>query len=661
MSLHSPRRRAGRLGAASAAGLTLVLGLPGAATAAPGDLDPGFSGDGKVVTDVANVEESQDVVVQPDGKILTLGNGFDFDGPNDFQLVRYNADGSLDTSFGGGDGIVVTDFGAATNDEARALTLQAGKIVAVGRSDTPDGSRAQLAVARYLADGSLDTAFDGDGKVVTALGGSVSTVGNAVTSGTDGRILVGGTYGGDAMVAAFTATGALDLFGEDNSGKAVFPFAGGGSSIQDLTVYSGGLLVAAGSSPAGFGLVRLYQETGVADETFGDGGKVATAFGTSAESVALHPGGKIVAAGSSGDGVGSQFAVARYDENGALDPAFDGDGKVTTSFGGTGAAGRDMAVQTDGRIVVAGAANSDFALARYNTDGSLDTGFSGDGRVTTDFEGNFDDGRAVALQPDGKIVMAGNGSDNHAVARYQISGTPPPPSVDLSVTKTGPAVVSIGDQATYTIRVTNNSTTTATAVSISDTLTGGSGTLLSATPSRGGPCTVNPTTMNCRLGDLAAGASATVTVVAEPRATGTLTDWVATAAVEADPVPANNNANAATTVNNARGCTIIGTSATETLNGTFGNDVICALSGNDTVNGGGGNDTVHGGGGNDLVNGGNGADRLFGQSGNDRLNGDAGNDTLDTRDGVAGNDAAYGGLGFDSCSTDSGDYRSSCP
>ncbi|WP_329114299.1 calcium-binding protein [Streptomyces sp. NBC_01353] len=663
MPLNSPSRRAGRIAAVGAAALALLVSLPGAATAAPGDLDPTFSGDGKVITDTAAIEDSRDVVIQPDGKIVTLGIGFDFDGPNDFILVRYNPDGTLDTTFGGGDGIVSTDFGGFTNDEAHALTLAGpGKIVAVGRSDTADGSRAQLAAARYNADGSLDTTFDGDGKVVTSFGGTVSTMGNAVLMGTDDNILIGGSYGGDAMVTRLTASGGLDVFGEDNSGKAVFPFAGGNSAIHSMAVYGGGTIIAGGSSPAGFGLVRLYMEFGGRDATFGDNGQVSTPFGTSVEGVELAAGGKIVAAGSHGNGVGSQFGVARYDGNGDLDPTFGGDGTVTTGFGGNGATGHDMALQDDDKIVVAGVANGDFALARFTTTGSLDTDFGGDGRVTTDFEGNWDEGRAVALQSDGRIVVAGNGSDNHAVARYSVTGTPLPPTVDLAVTKTGPTTISIGDQATYTVRVTNTSATaTATGVSVSDTLTGASGTLLSATPSQGGPCTVNATTMSCGLGALAPGASATVTVVAEPRATGTLTDRVTTAAVEADPVPANNTATATTTVNNARGCTIIGRSTGETLNGTFGNDVICALSGNDTVNGGGGNDTVHAGPGNDVVNGGNGGDRLIGQSGNDRLNGDSGNDNLDTRDGVTGNDQAFGGLGFDTCTTDAGDTRNSCP
>ncbi|WP_418959495.1 calcium-binding protein [Streptomyces tritici] len=660
------RRGAGgghRAAAALATGglaLSLVLALPGTAAAAPGDLDPSFSGDGKVVTDVANQEYSQDVVIQPDGKIVTLGNGADFEGPHDFVLVRYNTDGSLDTTFGGGDGILFTDFGG--HEEGRALTLASGgRIVAVGHSDSLETGARQLAVARYNADGSLDTTFSGDGMVLSTLGGTTPTSAGAVVMGTDDKIIVGGNQGGSGVVANFTAAGDLEAgWGLDSTGKTVFP---GISSVNDLKIYGGETIVGAATGPTGFAAVRFYEPSGGPDGTFGNDGVVTTAFGTGAESVGLQ-GFDIVLAGSHGSGIGSQFALARYDGNGTLDPSFDGDGLVTTSFGGNGAAGRDLAVQEDGKLVVVGAANADFALARYEVNGALDTTFGGDGRVTTDFETFWDEGQAVALQADGKIVASGNGSDNHAVARYLVSGDPtPPPTVDLSVNKTGSTTVSLGDQAVYTITVTNTSTTTtATGVSVSDSITGGSGTMISATPSQGGACTLTATTATCPLGTIAPGASASFTLRVEPRATGTLWDGAAIGAVDQDdPNTANDSRVFATTVNNARGCTIVGTSSFETINGTAGNDVICALSGSDTVNAGGGSDTVYAGPGNDLVNGGSGNDRLIGQSGNDRLNGDAGNDTLDTRDGVASNDAAYGGFGFDTCTTDPGDIRNSCP
>ena len=657
MPLHSRRRQAGRFGALVAMALALVLSLPGVATAAPGDLDPTFSDDGTVVTDPGYAENNGDVVVQPDGKIVTLGSANTFpEEPMDFLVMRYNADGSPDTEFGEGDGIVLTDLGGFYEDTGTALALQDdGKIVAVGSSFRSFG-RYMFAVVRYNADGTLDTGFGTGGMVFTAFNDpSGNASAEAVVVQDDDRIVVGGSSDGGFTLARYNADGALDTT-FDGDGTVTTAFEGTGVGVTGLALQTDGRIVAAGNGSGG--QVVRYNVDGSLDTGFSGDGRASVSTGATA--VALQPDGRIVVGGNV---VGSTFAVARLTATGAPDPTFDGDGSLTTSFGPQTGGLTDVALQSDGRIVAVGYFNGDFALARYNTGGSLDPDFGGDGRVTTDLSFTA---QAVALQSDGRIVVSGSSIFENVVARYLGGGgiepPPPPPTVDVSVTKTGPATVSLGDQATYTIRVTNNSTTnTATAVSISDTLTGGSGTILSATPSQGGPCTVNPTTMTCRFGDIAPGASATVTVVAEPRATGTLTDWVATAAVEDDPVPANNNANAATTVNNARGCTIVGTSATQTINGTFFNDVICALSGNDTVYGNGGNDTVYGGPGNDYISGGNGNDRLIGQTGNDRHLGDAGNDNLDSRDGVNGNDTVEGGAGFDTCSSDPGDSRTSCP
>ncbi|MEU8529042.1 calcium-binding protein, partial [Streptomyces sp. NPDC048629] len=470
-------RRGGRASVALVAGLSLslILGLPGSAAAAPGDLDSTFSGDGKITINVANAEFNSDVLVQADGKIVTLGSGSNFEEPNDFILVRHNADGTLDTTFGDGDGVLFTDFDSGSQDDALALVQDGdGKLVVVGSTAAVTGTDLpQVAMARYNTNGSLDTTFGGDGKVVTDFGQTERSVANTVIMGTDGRIIIGGSLGGNAMVAAFTPTGNPEApWGDDNSGKTVFTYAGGNSAIYDLTPSGGDAYLAAGRSPAGFGLMRFFQEFGGTDTTFGDNGKVATPFGNEIRSVEQVVGG-FVAAGSSGDGTGSRFAVARYDGDGNLDTAFGGgDGTVTTAFGANSAIAHDMATQADGKIVVVGGAALDFALARYNTDGSLDTTFSGDGLVTTDFSTFFDEAYAVALQSDGKIVVSGQDGDDQAVARYRIDNTPPPATVDLAVTKTGPATVSLGDSATYTIRVTNNSTTTtATAVSISDTLT----------------------------------------------------------------------------------------------------------------------------------------------------------------------------------------------
>lgn len=661
------RRTLERTGVAAATGLALVLTLPGAALAAPGDLDPTFDGDGKVVTDFGGYDESRDMALQADGKIVTVGLAEPpAGGAADFALARYNVNGSLDTSFDG-DGLVLTDVSDGNEDVANGVAVQPdGKIVVVGRSTDPVTGGYGFAVARYNPNGSLDTGFGGDGTVLTDFGTGGAQEAFAVAVRADGKIVAVGMGGAEVAVARYNADGSPDTgFGGD--GEVTTAFAGGSATAFDVALLPADKIVVAGragynypANASDFAVAR-YNADGSLDTGFDGDGRVTTAFAEAdvAGGVKVQSDGKVVVAGSSA----FDFALARYNTNGSLDSGFDGDGKVTTDFGtGTLDGSSDVEVQSDGKIVAAGISQTEFAVARYHTDGSLDSGFGTGGKVATDvYFGFFDTASAVALQSDGKIVLAGNTGDDRGLVRYQVAATPPPPpGVNLSVTKTGPATVSIGDQATYTVTVTNTSTTTtATGVTLADTLTG-PGSLLSATSGQG-TCTTTSTSATCALGSLAPGARATVTVVAEPRATGTLSDRATASAAQTDPVPADNTATATSTVNNARGCTIIGTSGADTLTGGYFNDVICALGGNDVVRAGYGNDTVHAGPGNDNVDGGFGVDTLNGGTGNDALTGYYGNDLLNTVDGVSGNDTANGGLGTDTCTTDPGDTRLSCP
>ncbi|MFC9815701.1 calcium-binding protein [Streptomyces virginiae] len=663
------RRRADRIGAAVVLGLALAVALPGTALAAPGDLDPTFGGgDGLVTTDLGSAEAAADTVVQPDGKTVAVGGDVsDFVG--NFAAVRYNADGSLDTTFGTG-GKVSTDI-AGGSDTANGVALQAdGKIVVVGVSENLEGGVAWFTVVRYNPDGSLDTTFDGDGKAVTDFGGGGADQGSDIAVQADGKIVAAGGVGGVFALARYNAVdGSLDTT-FDGDGKLFTDFGGlqEGSTAYGLALQPDGRIIAAGDTTEGlvrdFALAR-YNSDGSPDTSFSGDGRVTTDFGAmdTAQDVVVQSDGRIVAVGGSSPGV---FSLARYNANGTPDTTFDGDGRVTTNLGGPqgGSSAYDVVQQSDGKLVVAGGGNGDFALARYLANGSPDTGFGGgDGAVATNL-GGADLAHSMALLPDGRILAAGGGGagEDFALARYEGGGTTtPPPAADLAVTVSGAATVSIGDQAAYTVTVRNTSTTTpATAVTLADTLSGAGGTLLSATPSQG-TCTRTATSASCALGTLAAGASATVTVVGEPRGTGTLSDTATADAAETDPVPGNDGATANTTVNNARGCTIIGTSGADTLTGGYFTDVICGLSGNDTIRPGYGNDTVHGGAGNDNIDGGYGDDTLNGGTGNDTLLGYYGNDRLNTVDAVAGNDTANGGLGSDTCTTDPGDARISCP
>ncbi|WP_326719998.1 calcium-binding protein [Streptomyces sp. NBC_00243] len=654
-----------RAATAFAAALVFVVAVPHGAFAAPGDLDTTFGTGGKVTVDGA-FSDGQDLAVQADGRIVTVGARQDPDTfYADFSVMRHNVDGSVDTTFGGGDGEVLTDFEQG-EDRAQGVTLQPdGKIVVVGRTQRTADEFAGccwLTVARYNADGSLDTTFGGTGWVVPELAGGAEE-GWAVAVQPDGKILAAGSAGGTFTAVRFNANGTLDpTF--DGDGKVLTSFQDvGGAQGFDMALQPNGKFVIVGYSGEtsfDFALAR-YNSDGSLDTSFSGDGRVTTDLGgyNWGRTVAVQSTGKIVASGSSG----GNFTLVRYNVDGTLDSGFGTGGVVTTAFGSNSGV-EALLLQPDDRIVAAGtAAGGDFALARYQVDGALDTGFGTGGKTTTDF-GIGDVAHNLALQSDGKILAFGSNSDgDRALARYLGgAGSPPPPTgVDLSVTKTGTGTVSIGDRATYTVTVTNNSTSTsATGVSLTDTLTGPAATLISATPGQG-TCTTSATGATCALGTLPAGAQRTVTIVVEPRATGTLTDRATVTATPTDPATANNTATATTTVNNSRGCTITGTSGNDTLNGGYGNDVICGLGGNDTINASYGNDTAYGNFGDDRVDGGFSDDTLNGGPGNDNLIGNYGNDRLNTVDSVSGNDTANGGFSTDTCTTDTGDIRISCP
>ncbi|WP_308380028.1 calcium-binding protein [Streptomyces sp. ISL-43] len=671
--------RAGR-SLAVAAGLALALSLPGTtlAAAADGNLSFGTGNNAAIFSHIN--DEAFAVAVQPDGKTIAAGHS-----GGDFALTRYNPDGSLDSTFGPG-GRVTTDFGSQFESANGVAVQPDGKIVAVGRTGSGGGD---FALARYNTNGDLDSIFDTDGRVTTDFSGQFESA-NGVAVQPDGKIVAVGrtsSGGGDFALARYNTNGSLDTT-FDTDGRVTTDFNSGyGDEAHAVAVQADGKIIAAGTGwlSVDFVLMR-YNPDGSLDTSFGpDGnGKLFTDFGSfqfssfdTAFGVAVQTDGKIVAAGhanSSNSNTGSRFALARYNTNGSLDPTFDTDGKVTTDFTNGIDLARGVALQADGRIVAAGSALfQGFALARYNTDGSLDTGFDTDGKVTTLFMTNNDGAWGVAVQADAKIVAVGRAGDtgNFALARYNTDGsldasfdsdgkvTTDFGHPDLSVAKTGPDTVSLGDTVSYTLTVTNNSTMAATQITVQDILDG-PGEVVSAEPSEGTCPDTSATTATCVLDTLAPGAEATVTVVVEPTATGTLTN-TATVSSADDPILANNTATVTTTVDNAHGCTIVGTSRVDRLSGTGGRDVICALGGDDTVRAHGGDDTVYAGPGNDSVNGGAGNDTLIGGSGSDTLTGGPGSDSLDTVDAVSGNDTANGGPGTDTCTTDPGDTVTRCP
>ena len=178
-----------------AAAVIAAGGMPALASAAPGDLDVSFSGDGKQTTDFGGADVASAVAVQADGKLVVAGTS---DG--NFALARYGVDGALDPSFSG-DGLVTTDLGGT--DDGQGVAIQAdGKIVVVGSSD------GNFALARYTAGGGLDPSFSGDGLQTTDFGAADGATAVAIQG--DGRIVVGGSSGGDFALARYDAAGELD-------------------------------------------------------------------------------------------------------------------------------------------------------------------------------------------------------------------------------------------------------------------------------------------------------------------------------------------------------------------------------------------------------------------------------------------------------------------
>ena len=375
-----------------------------------GELDPSFGTGGKVVTDFGGTDSGQAVAVQSDGRIVVVGHR----GEADFVLARYNANGTLDTTFGSV-GRVTTDFGG--QDAAFAVAVQAdGRIVTAGRSG------GAFALARYNVDGSLDAAFGSGGKVVTDLGTTdpTSTIFDIAVQ-PDGKIVAAGTRGfDDFALARYNPDGTLDSsFG--TGGVVVTDFGPGFDGAGALELQIDGRIVVAGQAGVDdghkdFALAR-YLPDGTLDTAFGGTGLVTTDFSGAfdgASGLVVQPDGKIVAAGISGF---SDVALARYNSDGSLDPTFGSGGRVVTELGDFDVA-FELVRQSDGKLVTAGERGGDFAVIRYNADGTLDGTFGAGGVTITDFGTPNDIAFGAAIEPDGGIVAAGQTSGDFAVARY---------------------------------------------------------------------------------------------------------------------------------------------------------------------------------------------------------------------------------------------------
>ncbi|HVF54637.1 MAG TPA: Calx-beta domain-containing protein [Pyrinomonadaceae bacterium] len=443
--------------------LLLVPSRP--AYAAGGDLDPSFGSGGKVAYHFSqmnligsDITTGKHVVVQPDGKIV-IGLHITTSGSTIHGvLVRLNPDGMLDTAFGDG-GKVLIEFGFGVE----ALALQPdGKILAGGEID------GLPTIKRFNSDGSPDSAFGTGGKAqIGFFYGSMHDI--AVQS--DGKIVGVGRQGtGTFMLARFSSNGTPDATFGTGGLVSQTPFTGSTTFEEGHAVViqpDGKILVGCQFTSSGTNSSRVlrFNTNGSADATFTQPNLNAL----DVPDLALQSDGKILAALIKPGGTFS-FAVARLNTDGTPDVTFDGDGIASTSFVfRTGATVNGNAyavrVQPDGKILAVGNAGSDlslggetdFALARFNSNGSLDTTFGNNGRVLTDFGNRADTAYDFAFQPDGKIVAVGTDTRDLVVARYFATETP------LTLVQFSASTYTVAEACTAkTITVTRSGVTTGT-------------------------------------------------------------------------------------------------------------------------------------------------------------------------------------------------------
>jgi uncharacterized delta-60 repeat protein len=415
---------------ASALILTLFAGAQ-MASAADGDLDPTFGIGGMVTTDIGrSTDIGNAVAVQADGKLVAVGTTYknnDFSG-EDFAITRYNTDGTLDPTFGRG-GKVRTDFPGLAAVPSSVVIQPDGKIVVAGGAFPLFTFAGNFEVVRYNSNGTLDRTFGNGGIVTTNF--PEGSYANDVALQADGKIIAAGTVFVDFIIGESSNTDfALARYNPDGTpdttfgsgGQVMTDFVGVEDDAFSVLIQPDGKIVAVGSAndPVtnyDFAAAR-YLSNGALDTTFGAGGKVRTDFGDQnfdrARSAALQTDGKIVAAGfaiSHGGGV-QNFAVARYTSAGVLDTTFSNDGLTQIDFGDCCQSANKVLLQSDGKIITVGYANtedsdSDFLLARLTTRGAIDTTFGIGGKVRTSF-GDLNGGaNGAVLQPDGKIVAVG--------------------------------------------------------------------------------------------------------------------------------------------------------------------------------------------------------------------------------------------------------------
>ncbi len=392
-----------------------------------GDLDSTFSFDGYTTSYYNPNGSFTDIAIQTDGKIVATGHN----GNNEMVTIRYNNDGSVDNTFGVS-GIVTKYFGGFWT---RYNEIQSDGKIVIGGTEY-DGSNAYFSLLRYNTDGTVDSSFDFDGQA-SFLPGIVNNNLGDLKVQADGKILIAGisanvTPYNDMTILRINADGSVDST-FDSDGYAKKALTGFYPTIYSMAIQPDNKILISGAIETG-GLhkyiILRFNGDGSCDSTFDTDGIVQSALTADHffRSIVLQSDGKIVAIGQIIGSGGKDFLLARFKTNGSLDSLFGVNGIQVTDFTFSDDYGYDVCVQSDNKIVAVGysiSSTSYFygAVARYDSAGTLDANFGSFGEVTN-LLGQFTAEYSCKIQTDGRIVAVGsqipmiNNNQYFLVARY---------------------------------------------------------------------------------------------------------------------------------------------------------------------------------------------------------------------------------------------------
>jgi len=513
---------------------------------AAGQLDTTFNGTGFSRLDVGSMTGEWRATALTGGKIVAAGFTVSETGVKGGVIGRYNTDGTLDATFGTA-GITTFPF------VANAIAVQVdGKLVAGGTGLT--GATPSMAFARFTANGTLDTTFNGTGTLTIAPATADEEI-SSVAVQPDGRIVGAGFVTGtflDSVFVRLTSAGVLDTT-FNGSGKLVASSSTGADVVNALAIQADGKIVGGGwaeiSGTQDSMTVTRVKTDGTLDTTFGTGGfgtATFTTFTSHGFALTVEPNGKIVIAGNifnTGNST-DDFAIARFTTTGVLDTTFGTNGLMTNDFGNHNRIFA-LARLPNGKLLGAGETGGFFSLVQYLDTGALDTTFGTNVSSATQINAGNDFANALTVGTDGTLFVSGNGSGLLALARFtsDIATT----VADLAISQVAsPSPATAGQNVTFTITVSNAGPSAASSVTVTDTLPAGT-TLVSASTG----CTNASGTVTCNVGALANGATAPLTIVVHTTAAGSITNNASVTAAEADPSSANNTSAATVTVNAA--------------------------------------------------------------------------------------------------------------